>query len=137
MSQQELEVVQAMMEAFLRRDWPEANSALSRDIVWDVTRIAETVPDVAGVYRGLDEGTRFWAAWMSPWEKLSFEYDLRAVGDQVVVLIRNQRQWGRHSGAVTRIPDYVWLFTLADGEVVRGCWYPDHQSGLEAAGVSE
>jgi hypothetical protein len=54
-----------------------------------------------------------------------------------VLLIRNQRQWGRHSGLVTEFPPYAFVFTLRAGEVVRVRWYPDQDSALEAAGLRE
>ena len=57
--------------------------------------------------------------------------------DQVVALIRNQRQWGRHSGIETEIQPYAFVYTLRDGKVVRVCFYPDHESALEAVGLSE
>ena len=58
-------------------------------------------------------------------------------GDEVVALIRNQRQWGRHSGVVTDIPPYGLVFTIRGGKVVRWRIFPDHQSALEAAGLRE
>ena len=55
----------------------------------------------------------------------------------MVALIRNQRQWGRSSGIATEMPDYGLVFTIRGGKVVRWRAYPDHQSALEAAGLSE
>jgi ketosteroid isomerase-like protein len=66
-----------------------------------------------------------------------FEYELRDAGEDVIALVRNQRQWGRHSGVETEIQPYAWTYTVRDGKVVRGCFYPDHQSALEAAGLRE
>ena len=40
-------------------------------------------------------------------------------GDEVVALIDNQRQWGRHSGIETQMPPYALVFTFRDGKVVR------------------
>jgi ketosteroid isomerase-like protein len=137
MSEENVEVVRAMNEAFLRRDWETANSLLADDIEWDATRIAGIVPDLAGVYRGAGGTAKFWGAWLSPWEKVEMEYELRDAGAEVVSLIRNQRQWGRHSGVETKIPPYAWVFTIRDGKAVRGCWHPDHQSALASVGLSE
>jgi ketosteroid isomerase-like protein len=58
-------------------------------------------------------------------------------GDEVVLLVRNQRQWGRHSGIATDSPPYGMVFTLRNGKVTRWRGYPDHESALEAAGVRE
>jgi ketosteroid isomerase-like protein len=112
------------------------DALLSPDIEWDATRVA-FVPELAGVYRGM-EGTRtLWGGWLSPWQAFKFDYELRDAGDEVVSLISNQRQWGRHSGVETEVPPYAWLYTVQDGKVVRATFYGDHQSALEAAGLSE
>jgi ketosteroid isomerase-like protein len=135
MSQENVEIVRSLVEAFRRRDNETANVLLASDVEWDGTRL--TVPDFAGVYRG-PEGTReFWGAWLSTWKDLVFEYELRDAGDDILCLIRDQRQWGRRSGVETEIQDYGWLYTIREGRVVRGCFYPDHESALEAAGLSE
>jgi ketosteroid isomerase-like protein len=137
MSQENVEMVRVMVEAFKRRDSTGASEPFHADVEWDTTRIAGVVPDLAGIFRGA-EGTRdLWRAWLSPWKDLVFDYELRDAGEHVVVLISNQRQWGRHSKVETEIPPYAWTYTIRDAEVVRGCFYPDHQSALEAAGLSE
>ena len=58
-------------------------------------------------------------------------------GDDVVVLIHNQRQWGRSSGIATEMPPYGLVFTIRGGKVVRWRSYPDQESALEAAGLRE
>jgi ketosteroid isomerase-like protein len=58
-------------------------------------------------------------------------------GDEVVLLIRTQWQWGRHSGLETKFAPYGMVFTLRDRKVVRWRNFPDQQSALEAAGLSE
>ncbi len=63
--------------------------------------------------------------------------DVLDAGDEVVALIRNQRQWGRRSGIVTEVPPYGLVFTIRGGKVVRWRAYSDQQSALEAAGLRE
>ncbi|HSB54627.1 MAG TPA: nuclear transport factor 2 family protein, partial [Gemmatimonadales bacterium] len=84
------------------------------------------------------EGVRaYWRRWLSAWTDLQFEIeDIVDHGDEVVALIRNQRQWGRHSGIETEIPPYGIVFSFRDGKVVRWCGYPDQAAALEAAGLS-
>ena len=55
----------------------------------------------------------------------------------MVLLIRSQRQWGRHSGIATELPPYAQVFTFRTGKVVQWRCYPDHESALEAVGLSE
>jgi hypothetical protein len=93
------------------------------------------VPDLVGVYHGAEGTRRLWRSWLSAWKELVLDYELRDAGDDVVALISNQRQRGRHSDVETEIPPYAWVYTLRDGLVVRGCWYPDQQAALEATGL--
>jgi len=69
---------------------------------------------------------------------LHFEVEgVREAGDDVVLLIRNQRQWGRHSGIETETPPYGMVFTFRGGKVVRCRAYPDQKSAIEAAGLPD
>jgi len=138
MSQENVELVRDLLEAFQRRDHERAFDFYDPDIEWDATRVAELIPDLAGVYHGHEGVRTYWREWLSAWKDLQFEVeDLRDGGEEVVALIRNQRQWGRHSGIATDIPSYGIVFTIRDGVVVRWRTYPDHESALEAAGLSE
>ncbi len=137
MSQENVEIVRVLFEAFQRRDVKTMESFLAPEVEWDATRFAGIVPDLVGVYRGPEGTQRFWRTWLSSWKDLVFEHEFRATGDQVVALISNQRQWGRHSGIETEIPPYAFVYTVRGGKVVRVCFYPDHQSALEAVGLEE
>jgi ketosteroid isomerase-like protein len=96
------------------------------------------LPDATGVYHGHEGVRAYWRNWLSAWSDLDFELqDVVDAGDEVVALIRNQRQWGRHSGIVTEVQPYGLVFTIRDGKVVRWRAYPDQDSALEAAGLSE
>jgi ketosteroid isomerase-like protein len=137
MSHQNVEIIQALFEAFQRRDVKTMESLMAPEVEWDATRFAGMIPDLAGVYQGAEGTQRFWRTWLSSWRDLVFEHEFRDTGDEVVALIRNQRQWGRHSGIETEIPPYAWVYTVRGGRVVRGCFYPDHQSALEAVGLKD
>jgi ketosteroid isomerase-like protein len=139
MSQENVELVRDLLEAFRRRDHELAFDFYDPDIEWDATTARESNPDLADVYRGHDGVRLYWRRWLSAWSDVEFEIqDVRdGEGDEVVALIRNQRQWGRHSGVVTDIPPYGLVFTIRSGKVVRWRIFPDHQSALEAAGLTE
>ena len=137
MSQENVEVVNALFEAFLRRDVKTMESLMAPEVEWDATRFAGLIPDLAGVYRGAEGTRRFWRTWLSSWKDLRFEYELRDTGEDVVALIYNQRQWGHHSGIETELPPYAWLYTLREGKVIHASFYPDQESALEAAGLRE
>ena len=68
---------------------------------------------LAGVYRGHEGVRTYWRRWLEPWKDLEFEVEhVLDAGDEVVALIRNQRQVGRHSGIVIEMPPYGLVFTI-------------------------
>jgi ketosteroid isomerase-like protein len=141
-SQANVELVRVAVEAYKN---PAMISALARgeldlqlvdpDIEWDASRLTEMVPDLAGVYRGHDGVRTYWRRWFEAWSELEFDFELRDAGEEVVVLLRNQRQWGRHTGICTALPPYAQVFTLCEGKLVRWRTFPDQESALKAAGL--
>jgi ketosteroid isomerase-like protein len=138
MSQENVEIVRMLAEGFQHRQHEQAFELYDPEIEWDSSRMAERQPDNAGVYRGHDGVRAFWRDWLSAWSDLHFEVqELLDAGDDVVLLISGQRQWGRRSGIATEVPPYGMVFTVQSGKVVRVRAYPDQESALEAAGLSE
>src|SRR5215207_8988609 len=131
MSQENVELVRGLLEAFRRRDHDRAFDFYDPDLEWDATAGGDVNPELARVYRGHDGVRSYWREWLSAWKDLEFEIeDVRDGGDEIVALICNQRQWGRHSGVVTELPPYGLVFTFRDGKVVRWRFYPDQWSAL-------
>jgi ketosteroid isomerase-like protein len=138
MSQENVEIVLRLAEGFQHRQHEKAFDSYDPEIEWDASNAAEMVPDLAGVYRGHEGVRTYWRRWLSAWSDLHFEIeDIVDGGDEIVLLIRNQRQWGRHSGIATESPPYGMVFTLRNGKVIRWRGYPDQESALEAAGLSK
>jgi ketosteroid isomerase-like protein len=135
-SRENVQIVRALVEAFRCRDHERPFDFYAADIEWDAS--LHPAPDVAGVYRG-HEGVRMcWRRWLSAWQDLEFEVeDVRDTGDEVVMLVRNQRQLGRHSGIVTEFPPFAFVLTFRAGKVVRFRFFPEHLLALQAAGLSE
>ena len=107
------------------------------EIEWDASRLTEMIPDLAGVYRGHDGVRAYWRRWFEAWDELEFEVeDVLGAGDDVVALLHNQRQRGRHSGIWTDLPPYAQVFTLRDGKLVRWRTFPDQASALSAVGLA-
>ena len=136
MSEANEAVVRVLVEAFLRHDTAVMEALMDPEVEWDASELRRSFPDMSrNEYRG-QEGTReFWGAWISSWKDIQFDYELRAAGDMVAVLISNQRQWGRHSDAETRFPDYAWVYTVREGRITRGRFHGDHASALDAVGL--
>jgi ketosteroid isomerase-like protein len=141
MSEENVELVRRLLDMFAKRDHEAVFEFYDPDIEWDARRALGGGPfasGLAGVYHGHEGVRTYWRRWLEAWEDLQFEVqDVLDGGDEVVALIRKQRQWGRHSGIATEMPPYGLVFTVRDGKVVRWRSYPDQQSALEAAGLSE
>jgi ketosteroid isomerase-like protein len=133
-----VETVRALADAFRRRDHDRPFDFYHPDIEWDASRLPDGIFDAADVYHGHEGVRAFWRQWLSAWSDLEFEIQgVRDAGDDVVLLIRNQRQWGRHSGIATELPPYAHVYTFRDGKVVRWRWFPDQESALQAVGLTK
>jgi ketosteroid isomerase-like protein len=138
MSKENVELVRTLTEAWQRRDQERTLEFVDPDVEWDATGVAEVIPDIAGVYHGHDGVRTYWRRWLSAWRDLQFEIqDALDADDEVVLLVCNQRQWGRHSGIEVEFPPYGAVFTVGSGKITRVRWFPDQKSALEAAGLSE
>jgi ketosteroid isomerase-like protein len=107
-------------------------------IEWDSTGARSLVPDLAGVYWGHEGVRTYWRQWLEAWRDLTYDVqDVLDAGDEVVVLICNQRQRGRYTGIVTELPPYAMVFTFRDGKIVRYRAFPDQVEALKAVGLEE
>jgi ketosteroid isomerase-like protein len=137
MSRENVAIVRQLLEQFQRRDHEAAFDFYDPEIVWDATDPI-VAPDTAGVYHGHEGIRQYWRSWLSAWSDLQFEIeDIRDGGESVVALIRNQHQWGRHSGIELATPPYAILFTFRDGKVVHWKAFSDPAEALRAAGVDD
>lgn len=131
MSQANLDVVRAVVDAQQRRDWQAFRSLYDPDIEWE---------DASGLWgdwgsrHGFDEVREAWLTWFEAFEHVDFEIEeLVEAGDQVVAFIRASGR-GRESGLPIeqRLPS-VW--TIRDGRVVRVRGYREAGDALDAAGL--
>lgn len=137
MSEQNVELVRRLLEMFARREHEAVFAFYDPDIEWDATNISTLgLDDLAGVYHGHEGVRTYWRRWLQAWKDLEFDVeDVLDAGDEVVALIRNQRQWGRHSGIAVEMPPYGLIFTIRAGKVVRWRNFGDQEDALEAAGL--
>jgi ketosteroid isomerase-like protein len=129
MSQENVEVVRRLYEAFLRGDQSAIVAGLHPEIEWRSIEDTETRHGHDGVATSV-------AGWLETWE----EHDLKPeeyldAGDQVVVTTR-LRGRGRQSGATVETR-YFAVWQLRDGQAVAYREYPSKPVALEAAGLSE
>jgi ketosteroid isomerase-like protein len=145
MSQENVEMVRAATET---AQTPEGLATLASgdfdfalldpEIEWDASALTDLVPDLAEIYWGHEGVRTYWRRWLEAWRDLEFEVqDILDAGDDVVVLIRNQRQWGRHTGIATEAPPFALVYTFRDGKVVRWCAFSQQDQALKAVGLAE
>src|SRR5688572_12628270 len=137
MSEENVELVRRLLDMFANRDHEGVFAFYDPEIEWDATHLrAAGLDDLGGVYHGHDGVRTYWRRWLQAWSDLEFQVqDVLDAGDEIVALIRNQRQWGRRSGIAVEMPPYGLVFTIRGGKVVRWRSFRDQQSALEAAGL--
>ena len=132
MSQENVEVVRAAMEAFNRRDGEAFGALLADD--------AEIVPVRAAlegtVYRGPDAASEYCAAVDESWERLRWEVEEIREGKSWVLALGRIRGRGRGTGAEIDARA-GWVARFRDGLVTSFRTYADRADALEAVGLGE
>jgi uncharacterized protein len=134
MSQENVEIVRRIYEAFLRGDWDQPAQLLDPDV------------ELHGTVGGLSEGSvvrglqrirqEFEQEDAEAWDERRLEPErLIDGGDRVVVLLHEFRR-GRGSGVEVET-DTAVVVELRHGRVIRIQGYMDRASALEAAGLRE
>jgi ketosteroid isomerase-like protein len=127
-SAQNVELVRAGWDAFVRGDLEEALASVHTDVI---TYRAPPLPD-ARTYHGVDGMLEAYDDWTVDF--VEFEMTpgkFMAVGDRVVVEIC-QRGRGQASGAVV-MGRFWFVYTVAGGKVVRQDMFKGKRQALEAA----
>jgi ketosteroid isomerase-like protein len=144
MSQDNVEVVRRIFEDFRAgRSEFDSDGTLTRmageelwdpEIEWDASE--SPLPDIRGVYRGIEEVRGFWREWLAAWETVLFEYELVDAGDRVVALV-DQQMRGRSTAHGGPVREYAQVCTVRNGLLVHWKGYASQSKALEAAGLSE
>jgi ketosteroid isomerase-like protein len=131
MSQESVEIVRRMWEAFLGNDFKAALSAFDPDVAWDGTN----VPD-GSVSRGLDGIIEHLTRWAEMWETWEVELEkvIDAGGDQVIVFIRER---GRTTAGLDVNERHSELYAVRKGKIAYRKGFSDADDALEAVGLSE
>jgi ketosteroid isomerase-like protein len=132
MSQENLEIVRTVVDAWNRRDWDAVFRHAAPDVEWDTTG---DLGEWRGVHTTRDQVMRAWERFAEPWESVDVEVEqLIDAGDQVV-----SRQLGTCRGRdgieVTVHNNFLWR--LRDGAITRVVSFREFEDALEAAGLSE
>jgi ketosteroid isomerase-like protein len=131
MSQENVEIIRAFIDALNRGDWEGGLEHMDPDFELDFSR---AVGPVQGVFK-LDQTRGLFEEFFGMWEAVRLEIDeLREVGDYVAASFTSYLR-GRDGIEITGRPSFVWTFR--DGSIVRVCTYPEWQEALEAVGLRE
>jgi ketosteroid isomerase-like protein len=131
MSQENVEILRSIYEAFNRRDWDAAFATSVRD--FELT----TPPGInAGTYRGREECQGYiedLAIALDEWTVQAEE--LIESGDQVAVVVKFCARPKGSSAEIETRNGHLW--TLRGGKVVSVRMFPEPEKALEAAGLRE
>ena len=134
MSQENVEIVRGVYDAFARGDNAAPFTVYAPDIEWDIRVNAGL--DVATVYRGHDGVRMGFRNWLAPFRDFSFRpQEMRDCGDHVLATVY-ERGIGRTSGVAVERCHYA-LWTLRGGKVVSLRNYLDRAEALKAVGLEE
>jgi ketosteroid isomerase-like protein len=134
MSQENVETLRELVEAFNRGDFDAALERVHPDVEW---RSLDSFPD-AGTYRGADGVRKFFETWIDTFQ--GFRLHLQqcaAVDEHLVVATFRASGEGAGSGVEVESPVFVQLLEFRDGLMVRTQMFQTEHEALEAAGLSE
>jgi ketosteroid isomerase-like protein len=134
MSQENLEVVRRMLQAFADGGLNAMAEFWDPDIDW---RAAEGALDDVGELHGPVAVRRHIQDWIDTFDDFSVVVEeLRDVGDDRVLTIQRLKGRAKLSSTETDMR-YAMVSTVRDGKVVRGREYLRVEDALEAAGLRE
>ncbi|MGH2993752.1 MAG: nuclear transport factor 2 family protein [Solirubrobacterales bacterium] len=131
MSQEIVETVRRMYEAFHRSDFDGALAYFDPEVEVDASmRVDE------GIGRGRDAVYAMVARWVGAWDEWREEIEeIRDLGSQVLVA---SKQHGRAKGSGIEVEThYAVLYEIRGDKITRMTLYSEAAEALEAAGVRE
>jgi ketosteroid isomerase-like protein len=132
MSQENVDLVQAALAAFNRRDGSAFDALLAADA--EIIPVRAAIENVA--YRGPTAGSEYCAAVDDRWADLRWEVEGSRDGDEWVLALGHIRGRGRDSGAVIDARG-GWLASIHDGKITRFQTFSDRSEALRAVGLEE
>jgi ketosteroid isomerase-like protein len=130
MSQENVEIVRAGMDAFNREDWDAALEVAAPDFVLDMSRAIG--PEQRGMY-DLEKLRSFLEDLRGTFDSFQIEADeFIDAGEQVVVPTTSH---GRGRGGIEVTARTASVYTLRDGAVTRLVMYQERRQALEAVGL--
>jgi ketosteroid isomerase-like protein len=133
MSQENVELVRQLVQAFNQRDLAAMKLVLDPGIEWKPGGPAAVERDV---YRGREQVSNGFVATWEAWELFHLEQsEVRDLGDSIVWLGRSQMRGS--ASHVELNQEFAVHFLVLHGKVVRMEGFLEWQDALEAAGLRE
>jgi ketosteroid isomerase-like protein len=131
MSQENVEIVRALFEAWNAADYETALSFYAPDVEWDGTNL----PD-GKIGRGHQAIIDHLVRWAAVWDDWTVEVErvVEAGSDRVILFMRER---GRSDSGLTMDERHAELYTLREGMIVRRQGFSDPREALKAAGLQE
>jgi ketosteroid isomerase-like protein len=132
MSQQNVEVVRQVCDAFAAGDSDTVSALVVPEVEWDFTHADTWLEEK--IYRGYEGIAEFFANWIGEWDDYRFEVeDIIDAGDRVVAIVRDEGR-GKSSGIkLERRHAEVW--SVRDEKVIRIELYDHKAEALAAVGL--
>jgi ketosteroid isomerase-like protein len=132
MSQENVEIVKRMVDAFNAKDLDRFSDQTTPDFEWSSSMMA-----IEGeVFVGRAGIEAYFSRMIDGWDTFRAEDgEFRDLGDRVLWSGRLEGR-GRISGAPVSAPLDI-LYELRDGKVTRSRSFLDHEQALKAAGLAE
>ena len=130
MSQESVEIVRDMYEAFNRGELPVAS--FTTDFELDAS---DVVADASGVVRGIEAAGNEMQAYWKTFDSFRVEMEevIHADDEHVVGIVRDR---GRIPGSDAEISNRFFnVFTFRDGRIARMSFHTDRSRALAAAGL--
>jgi ketosteroid isomerase-like protein len=132
MSQENVEIVRAALDAFSRQDWDAGFRDVAPDFELDFSRAIG--PVLHGILK-LDQVRRGLVEFAGNWESVRIEPHEFIEVDDLVVVPYTLHLRGREGIEVVSRPTTVW--TIRDGAIQRMVMYQEREEALEAVGLSQ
>jgi uncharacterized protein len=132
MSQENVEILRAALDAVRRRDGMAAMQLLASDVVWHPYSAGVGVDEI----HGPKEVVEFVSAFLSVWERAEFETLEMIDAEDAVVVRSHWRLQGRASGAETEV-EISGVYTVQGGKIIRYREYEFRRDALESVGLRE
>jgi ketosteroid isomerase-like protein len=133
MSQEDLEIVRQLLEAFNSEDIERVLALTHRDVVVEISPEVSAEPDT---YRGHDGMRRYFQSFRDAMDEIRFESEqVVDVGPSVVVALRLTASGRQTAIRVQQRSAGVW--TTAEGKLIRIRSYASADDALKAVGLAE